>query len=74
MKPRSDSLPASAVPVLVLGHRKGDAIWEFPHLCPGEGCAIRSWLYQIRPTVRIERAYSAKALRSCLSAALEQRA
>lgn len=28
------------------GHRIEGQIFEFPHLCPGEGCAVGEWLKQ----------------------------
>ena len=28
----------------VKGHRIDGAVYEFPHLCPGEDCAIARWL------------------------------
>ena len=31
---------------LVRGHRIGAIVAEFPHLCPGVGCAIGEWLRQ----------------------------
>lgn len=30
----------------VRGHRIEQRAYEFPHLCPGEGCAIAAWLYR----------------------------
>jgi len=28
----------------VRGHRLAGFAYEFPHLCPGDGCAIAEWL------------------------------
>lgn len=34
---------------LVLGHRVSNYYLEFPHVCPGESCAIAKWvLYKVR--------------------------
>lgn len=30
---------------LVKGHRIGHAVFHFPHLCPGEDCAIGRWYW-----------------------------
>lgn len=29
---------------LVLGHRVGKELYDFPHECPGDGCAVQRWL------------------------------
>jgi hypothetical protein len=28
------------------GHRVGSRIFEFPHFCPGDECAIADWCFQ----------------------------
>jgi hypothetical protein len=31
---------------LVAGHRLNGQVFEFPHRCPGEDCAVAEWLFR----------------------------
>ena len=39
---------------LVLGHRIGDRVYEFPHFCPGPACAIAAWLERKEKTMSLD--------------------
>jgi hypothetical protein len=34
------------------GHWIAGVLRPFPHVCPGEGCAIRRWLDRVKPSTR----------------------
>lgn len=37
----------------ILGHRIGSVFGDFPHVCPGLGCAIEKWLQQQATAARV---------------------